>query len=176
MSKDWSHVGPVTVRVFNGKVRTFDCLDEAVRWVGPHYLKSLKGGRLGSVWSKFPWGREECILGDTHTFFDELGMRIPVWRVQEAYENLPTVYRSWVRRHKFREGPVQGIRHYSWHRQKNKRHIGKMRAEAALMGEEYFVTSKPAKVLDPWDDDRGRSCRGIKSWKRHRRNQHREIS
>lgn len=32
-----------------------------------------------------------CENGDSHVFLDEIGLTIPVWRVQEAHRNLPNV-------------------------------------------------------------------------------------
>ena len=46
--------------------------------------------------------------GDSHIFLDELGMAIPIWRIQEAYRNLPNRYirrkhRRWRTRHSFHQ-------------------------------------------------------------------------
>jgi hypothetical protein len=87
---NWSKIGRVTVKDYRGNVTEFASLADAVRSVNRYAecgsIERLRYGRLA-------WGILSCpTWGDSHIFLDELGLIIPVWRVQEAYRLLPNRY------------------------------------------------------------------------------------
>jgi hypothetical protein len=113
--KNWSRVGPVTVKDYLGHTYNFGTLDEAVRHVGKFRIENLKRGKLGFP-TKSPFNLfKQWVDGDSHIFLDELGLIIPIWRVQEVYRNLPNRFvasgrMNWRRRcsfHQFRDPRTQ---------------------------------------------------------------------
>jgi hypothetical protein len=88
--RDWRKIGPVTVRSYTGKVTTHKTLQDAVYFYR-YQVESLKWGKLTST-DNYWWEN-----GDSHIFYDEMGLVIPVWRVQEAFRHLPKEPR-WVPR------------------------------------------------------------------------------
>ena len=119
-------------------------------------------------------------------FRDELGLRIPAWRVLREMDGLSGLVKVWrVRRpHVFRLGPVPGIRSRwggSWYR--HPRTTAEIRAGAAWAEEareieaEFGIRPK-GRVRDvpvAWDDiGRSRGWR-VKSWKEYRSTQHKEA-
>ena len=205
--QNWKNIGPVTVRSFNGNVREFDCLEEAVAHFTPTIIDRLKGNPLAgwdtsyrkdkndfsyaSSWDASKWGWiVPDYNGDSHTFHDDLGMRIPVWKIKEVSSMIDRSVSKYTRfrRHvdeerDFRRVPVPGIGHYkhwrgTWYRIPS--HLPQLRSQASfdtlfedsdLDVPERFKAKvkKKGEVMTGWDDipkDRTRS------WKAFRRTQH----
>jgi hypothetical protein len=108
---NWRKIGPVTVRSYTGKVTVHNNLPDAVSSVHHRYIEGLRYGKLG--WEKKPYCFRDkpWTGGDSHVFYDEMGLVIPVWRVQEAYRHLP---REAPYRHRFR-GFKRTAGHYHRH-------------------------------------------------------------
>ncbi len=54
-------------------------------------------------------------VGRHITLFDEMGMKIPDWKVEEVYKTVPE--KKWrKRKFKFRDGPVEGVSTRRWGR------------------------------------------------------------
>ena len=209
MSKDWSRInGPVTVRAFNGSNRVYATLEAAVRAVGQYNIEGLRDRPLGYTYESLYRPRPEYTKtfdyttyrshsyhtsvagGDSHHFYDELGLRIPAWKVQEVYRNLPNVRTEGYRRSyrvrynpdkDFRNGPVIGIHHAKWHGSYY-RPIGtfpERRANAALGADYVELEDLPVrfkargartKLPSSWDDIS--FARRGDSWKHYRHTQY----
>src|SRR6185312_4098713 len=110
MTKNWRNISEVTlVSAYDKSRRTYDSLEHAVRGFNAKIINDLGDRPLGHYW-KFDdrWGPGNWMGGEYYVFFDELGFRIPAWRVKEAYRNLPNAITKrnrqlWGR--KFRGGP-----------------------------------------------------------------------
>jgi len=195
-TRDWSRLGPVSVRSYTTERRSFGrsftyeyvpiikhyiSFAEAVIAVGYTHVMALQYDRPKNMYLLAP--------GDDYQFLDELGFVIPVWRVkQEAlslsekeWSKAPRWMRPrWSRRRDFvfRRGPVEGIRCYrgggGW--QRAIRTHAEIRENEAL----YFDADAKEVGIEPrghrrnlrtsWDDP-GRSDHDVRSWKKHRKTQ-----
>src|ERR1043166_3327006 len=115
--RNWSQIGSVTVRDYNGNIEWFYSLKSALIWVGERNVAALKYGwmrRWEGLWN----GQVTYnVDGDHYEFRDECGLLIPLWRIKQEAEWItqrewhPRYYRWWSRkRFVFRQGPVEGIR------------------------------------------------------------------
>lgn len=211
MSKDWSRIsGPVTVRAFNGSVRVYATLEAAVRAVGEYNIESLRDRPLGFTYESLTRPRPEYTKtfeytthrsysyhtsvagGDSHNFYDELGLRIPAWKVQEVYRNLPNAkadnrsYRRWYRvrynpEKDFRNGSVIGIHCRKAGGYRGHRHV-RTQPEITLneafeqdrrdyAAEGIFIKGRVRDLPNAWDD-LNVSDWEAKSWKNYRRTQY----
>jgi hypothetical protein len=172
-------------------VKEFATLDDAVRFVGEPVLKLRGGGTLVSfrhnVDSLYrPYS--VCNPGDAYLFRDDSGTIIPVWKVQEAYRNLPWIeeyhYPYWHVRHRqhynsetnFRKAPVPGIRRRRWHKVHRRLQTTQERRENSFVNLydedtlEYNIKCRGARTprnLPTWWDDIPSSRQG-NSWKNYR--------
>lgn len=192
--RDWSFIVSVTVRRYDGKLTTFGSLEEAVAF-HRYGIPKLKGIRLGNVYVpvvESPWGRyygDRCVNGDEIAFYDEMGLQIPLWKIQEVYQQLPPAPHWRHRRAKvftYRDGPVPGIHGRRWRKGGGYRRPQTM----AERRESHFIDSGfdedvnelpiPFKVRSPrvklpsaWDDIHYSHGYRSRSWKRYRRTQYR---
>lgn len=192
MIKNWSDIGQVTVREYHGGARTYASLSDAVRAVGHEYIAALRGDHIAypptpeNVFRR-PFG------GDTHCFYDQYSLRIPVWKVKEAWNNLPVVWESshrWNRRRyyftpeTFRKGPIPGTGRARWKFSSYYRYPKTLQehrwAEALRADREELLeySSIPLKARDrdnylptAWDDV-PRSEHAKKNWKAYRKHQY----
>lgn len=192
MDKNWSDIGQVSVRTYNGSARVYENLNDAVRAVGYDYIAALRGDRLAYGDDPRNPVYYRAIGGDTHIFFDQYGIRIPVWKVQETWNNLPTVWISqlpWNRGKydpkTFRKGPVPGIHSRRWRFSSYHRYpktLQEHRWAEALRDDreevrEYTNRSLRARNRDnslpvAWDDVPRSTGWNNKSWKSYRKHQY----
>lgn len=197
-SKNWTGIGEVTVRAFNGQVRVFPSLAAAVAAIGRRQIEAITDRPLGfgfdsylnrdrtyyRSWSYAMSCEATRVIGSPLAFFDCLGMRIPAWKVQETLANLDTSEEDrhpYFRRrpHTFRSGPVPGL--YSHYRRSYDRHPGtrnELRAAEGYRADLEDLDVRPkgrVRDLPTYYDDLPRS-RGysVKSWKEYRRTQYKE--
>lgn len=108
--KNWNVVGSVVVKRYGNSPQIFKSLQDAVIYVGydacmrvtdrPSHLFDPYYGYYNNTY---------------YMFFDNMGMRIPAWKIKEAANNIPN--KAWRfkriywyhRKFKFRSGPVEGI-------------------------------------------------------------------
>jgi len=200
-NQNWTHTGQVTVYAFNGKVRIFPSLEDAVRAIGRyHHIEALADRPLGysvdtilkkgayyGTWAYAQYYQGSIFGGDPFVIHDELGLRIPAWKVKEAYANLPFKDKVWRRNaakdFAFRNGPVPGIHCY--------RGGGGYFRNPATRNEKA-ANSGYEEYLDELDDEIGMRPKGrirdlptnyddisrsrgwhTRSWKEYRRHQYR---
>jgi hypothetical protein len=154
------------------KCLNFSSLVDGLLYFRPRWLW------YGGVW--YHGASFTLVIGDHGLkFYDELGLRIPRWRVLETYSSIPKPAKS-SRRFKYRDGPVEGIRcirgGWGWYRrprthQQNSVKSALRRDEEML---EYGIVerAKRRRLPTDWDDIR-RYDRRDRSWKRHRERQYR---
>ena len=190
--KTHKNLGAVTVRDVHGNNKTYVSLNDAVKHIGPYYIEKLRVGRLGYR-HNFDYCRKPSFLsgyfyrsswfcGDSHVFSDDLGLTIPVWKVKEAYSNLPNLVRHRRRRYHpktFRNSPVPGVHRRSygsyWRIVKTNQEI---RENDFLNYDEdcleYGIKVRGPRrhgiLVDSYDDP----CRGRRgdSWKNYRKTQY----
>lgn len=159
MTKNWKHVGQVTVTDQRGTVYTFDSLEIAVGYFPRRDIESLTGkfyAPINPVYIGF-------FAKDPYEFRDELGLVIPTWKIKEVLRTVPPRaprWRSWIRdNYEFRSGPVPltgGKRWGRWYR------------HPRTFQEIREGTRRSKKLPTSWDDihrDRDR-C-----WKSNRKTQ-----
>jgi hypothetical protein len=184
--KDWRNLGAVTVCDYNNRRYQFNSLAEAARYF-ERYIPDLKKGHLGYEQFETRPYRRVFIGGDSHVFYDELGLTIPVWKVQEACRNLPYEARRsrWSRfpdydhaKH-YRNGSVPGVRCRRWHRGTGS---PRLHTQSEIRENDFAnnydedcaefqikTRGRRSKLPHQWDDPM-RSRRGD-GWKQHRHNQ-----
>ena len=199
--KNWSNIGQVTVRAYNGTRQTYASLEDAVRDLGLSIIETLRGDHIGydhrvarrenpprnyeEALHQPPWG------GDSHHLFDQNGIRIPVWKIKEAWDNLPVIWSNGVKWSKvhyeketFRRTPVPGISCKRWKFSEYYRHPKTLQekrwAEAIREDcdelQEYInrplsVRNRGNSLPTTWDDIPRSSSQTRKSWKNYRKYQ-----
>lgn len=189
--KDWRHLGEVTVKAANGSTRRLEDLEAAVRFLGRRNVESLGdhpilGGWLGvheytRRYVGADFGRFVRSVGhaphhspfESFVVIDELGMRVPAWRVHLEYDNLPNVaLRVDSRRysHRWRHRSARHPRVFStakaWVASKESWEV------LTELGVRTSYRRPEAARIDPWDDHNEPSYHH-RSWKDYRRTQHR---
>jgi hypothetical protein len=109
MRKNWREIGQVTVIAYNNSSKVFRSLADAVLWLGEKSVMALNDGRLGvyiidrrsgnytgilNNFERSKWSHSNCygLSGwEDYVLYDEIGLRIPAWRVKEEWRNLPWV-------------------------------------------------------------------------------------
>jgi len=188
--KDWGLIGPVAVRIAGGRSGVFATLEEAVAWAGWSRVAAYRDNVPfveDPVWYQLDYRvlREPVRV----LFVDELGMRIPAWRVMEAahsvnLEELSRFRWRWGIKYDpstFRRAPVPGVRsHWGGGRLRHPFTTQERRAaEAADRDEEFREAGgrvrgrRNAVNLPDYRCDIIRSRRG-RSWKAHRRTRWKE--
>jgi hypothetical protein len=189
--KDWRNIGAVTACDWTNRRHQFNSLEEAVRHFD-RYIPDLKKGHLGFE-QLDRYYRRIFIGGDSHVFYDELGLLIPVWKVQEAYRNLPWAtknrwshwyysrFASYDPDKHYRNGTVPGTRRRRWHRGSSS---PRLRTQPEIR-ENDFVNNydedcaelhiksrgrRARRIIPNQWDDKCRSRRG-NGWKEYRNNQ-----
>lgn len=162
------------VKRFNGDIKYFATLDDAVTHIGSAVLR-FKGSfhRMEANWL----GREYC-LNDSHIVFDELDFVVPVAVLKYTYENLPPYRWNHYKRHyrpeHFRLHPVPHTSSAgnwcSWYR--SPRTMQERRENAYLEVDEELIDygirprRRGRELPSDWDDIyRHRP----QNWKRQRR-------
>ncbi len=184
--RDWTIRGPVTCRnVATGEDHTYDSFQDFVNNRG----HNLRGG----------FGDESCLnkVGDGYSFIhwyrhlllDENGLIIPIWKIEELYQQHPNPRRNphlggrwgiWKSGHyEYRRDPVPGTS-CGWaggHWYKHPQTMSEKRAAIALESDEdareYNIRPRRSRPNIPdayWDRPRADE-RTRKSWKKHRRTQ-----
>lgn len=191
MEKNWNNIGCVTVKHWDGKTESFDCIEHAV-FAYRRRISSLKYDHL-KTYSEI-LERNFCLTaGDDFVFLDELGLIIPVWKIKEVYKNLPNdwfiIHTRWLfrdPRHRnggdfYRNSPVPCIRkgwsrRYSTYRypktlNETKQNCGFVNEYKELVNElKIKIRKRCTKLPTSWDDDMRSDWRD-KSWKRFRKHQ-----
>lgn len=202
--QNWRTIGPVQVKTLRGDVHEYLDLGAAIR-AHYHDVQHMRYGRLRVLRSMRldrpypprpddPW-TYAYRAGDELELRDELGMLIPLWRIQEAYAqiNEPPRWRRgfnlrnicyWSRDWTFtyRSGPVP----YTRKRRRRKyfrdiRTTQELRENHGLDHEEdmrwYGIRARGARrgstLPDSYEDIHFGYDRA-KNWKRYRRTQYRE--
>ena len=130
--KNWSKIGSVVRKHYDGKTATFDSLKAAVIGMYKSDIDALQKGRL-AYHCKDVFGWSIASGGDNYLFCEESGMVIPLWKVKETFYNisskeyLDNFYSShrWYltgrqspRFHEggknYRNGPVWGVHGNHW--------------------------------------------------------------
>lgn len=197
--KNWNNLGKVTVRCYNGTSKAYKDIEEACRDVGWYYIDQLKSGML-SYYSRFAEYREPRYLkgsfytpvylrGDTHIFLDELGLAIPVWKVQEVSRSIKekTYFgRGFWRNHpfdyekNFRNGALPFIRcrRGGHHSLRHIRTTAEHRENAFMLFDEECIEfgikargKRRGHNLPTLYDDIPREYRNL-SWKKYRNKQY----
>lgn len=187
--KLWRNLGAVSVCDWTHRRYQFNSLDEAARYFD-RYIPALRKGHLGTEHYEDRPYRRVFVGGDSHVFYDELGLLIPLWKVQEAHRNLPWVSGPNYRYSRFvgydpdkryRNGPVPGTRHRRWHRGTGspRLHTQSDIRENDFVNNfdedcaEFHIKTRGSRsrrgLPNQWDDPM-RSRRG-NGWKEHRHNQ-----
>jgi hypothetical protein len=178
----------ITVKAYNGQAWTFDSIDDAVVKINRSYpIEKLSRGVLSYWVQSNVFGRGFSFgNGDDVVFYDEYDLRIPVWKVKEAFYNLPeevreTKYYYWrspkahAKPEHFRKYsvPYTGVRH--WRRGGRRiRTLQQLKAEEALALDEEAIEHnvKPRKKYIPNDrDDHIVYVPRTKNWKKFRKSQ-----
>lgn len=180
---NWSLRGPVVLRnLFTGEKTTFESAEDFAENV----IRRNIEGRLGDashltnrdcfgLWYGYP----------TYLLYDECGLIIPVWKVQEILRQTRTQHKTWTERihgrrnYVFRRGPVPFIRKSrggpGWY--KNPGTYAEMRAANALEHDEDAMEHniRPRRsvpnIPSMWDDRIRGDHRNRRNWKRNRKNQ-----
>jgi hypothetical protein len=172
----------ITVKSTNGRIWTFDSLEDAVVKMNREFpIANLKYGSLRwySKTYDFHFG-----CGDYVVYRDEIGI-IPVWRIKEAFYNLPLEVREptywywrWRKAHAkpehFRKYPVPhtGSRRYGHDRRI--RTLNELKAECAFELDEDVVDYKIKRRARYIPDDREDYVTYVPrchNWKKFRRHQ-----
>lgn len=195
MQKYWRNIGRVTVHAYNNSKGEFNTLADAVRWLGEKRVNQITDGRLGSFWvsdsrpdyshikgdfKKALWANSGWVHISSVTDYiihDENDLRIPAWRIKEEWKNLP-----WKIDPRFHRWHNFGYKR-NYHRRFRPFTFGNLKTlEAAQIDleelEDYHITVKVhhhSGCFDNWDEEYGRSCYRVKSWKRHRRTQYKTV-
>lgn len=200
-TNNWVDLGRVTVHAHIGKVRTFASLADAVRAIGrSHHIEALSDRPLAcsfdspfhsdrhryySTW-EYAVTVKHVYGGDAFVLYDELGLRIPAWRVKEAYAHLPEADKArryrWARPHVFRSGPVPGIRCFRGGGYSAFRSPGTLNELRAIEAEEFDldeldIRPKGRRRRDlptAWDDVSRSRGYTVRSWKEYRKHQYKE--
>ena len=179
----------ITVKAYNGQAWTFDSLETAVVKINRSYpIHKLNRGVLSYYVRAEIYGNRGGYNfgnGDDVVFYDELDLRIPVWKVKEVFFNLPynvreyNYYWRWRKTHAkaehFRKYPVPhtGVSH--WRRGDRRIHtLQQLRAEEALALDEDAIIHnvKPRQKYIPNDrDDHIVYVPRTKNWKKFRSHQ-----
>jgi hypothetical protein len=185
--RDWSKVGPVVLSM-GGRITEHPSLEGAVRCIGWRKIDDLRknGERRLPVFYLTIRPMDE-----TPRIYDEIGMRIPLWRILEAASGAALeTPDDWAVRwnigrrgpYVFRRGPVGGTGGYSrsgsmYHRMRTQ---GERRDACALMLDEDAVdqgirprASRSADALPNYWDELV-TAKPLRSWKKHRSTQWRD--
>jgi len=187
--KDWTRVGPVTVRLAGGREATFPTIEAAVLWAGWWRVDAYQDYAHNANLAVLVPGHPE--LEPPVVFIDEIGMRIPAWRVMLAARsiNLEETSRPRLRWHwrirydgsTFRTAPVPGTgKRGGGHYFRRPRTTQERRAAAAFETEREYIGAggkvrarrNAANLVNAWDDIR--RSRDDRSWKACRRTQWRD--
>jgi hypothetical protein len=113
-------------RNFNANDKTYASIEDAVIAIGYHNVMALRdsphlGGFRDHIVTKA--GRYQrvptyCEGGDGVHVYDELGCRVPAWKLREVAKNIPNdvwnyTFKFWRKSYKeedFRKAPVPGVR------------------------------------------------------------------
>lgn len=173
--KDWTRVGPVTVRLldalhFTGRELHFADLETAIAKIG--------GRRTFVFVGAFGWRMAPSCGGniDHAVFFDELGMQIPRWRVAIAETNVRGRWKSPPVR--FRDGPLSriGSKRSGGHFYRLPRTRQELTAaaahdadsEAVALAGRWRARRNRANLTTAWDDvPCGRRGRNWKNFRKH---------
>lgn len=179
--RDWSKIGQVKTRDCHGREYDWDTLEDAISYYR-YSIKDLGGYPVATSSNLF---REYSFLKlDFVAFYDEMGMRIPLWKIKEVYATLSFPSRGWRRADpevygpkgtKFRKGTIPGIHAAKWHKgtyYKRFSFISTFRDNAYLDSDDemrdYGITSRRTNFPNPWEDF-PRSYH--KNWKKYRKTQ-----
>lgn len=200
---DWSKIQGVLVLFRDREVREYASLKEAVIDVGYVTIKDLNDRDFIQTWVERTWVPRYYFTngqsgggyyrggywgsGNACIFTTTEGIRIPVWKLQEAALNFcpwkQKYYRYyWQRKFKFRDGPVEGIRcwkagryhGYRWIKTHQERRETAFHEKYDEDCKEYGVKirgrRKHKSIPTRWDDIRNYSYYK-KSWKDYRGHQ-----
>jgi hypothetical protein len=178
MKKDWRKVGEVTlVNAYNRTHKTYHSLEDAVRGFSREIIDGLGDRPLGHYWD-VDWGHNRIhstwMGGERFVIYDELGLRVPAWRIKEAWHNLPTVWEKpwrWYggrRRWRGNRSPKVAQTH---------RYFSSVKQDVdELQDHNVHLKTRRSSILavDPWDDWPQSDWR-IRSWKKYRRTQYKTV-
>lgn len=192
MEKNWKNIGSVTRKRYDGSFVIFPSLKDAVIGLYATQINDLNYGHLRGF---VPWQDRMVLIGKGDEFiFLADGVVIPVWKVKEAFYNIPLseyaekrysgcsprFRRLWgLVDFKFRDGPVSGIRNYrrNHNRNANVQTTQEIRENDFLDhfdedAREYGVKSRPNRGHLPtaWDD-RPNGSYFQTNWKHFRKHQ-----
>ena len=187
--RDWSIRGPVSLRDYStGQTTNFSSAEEFVKSRLGRAVRGSIGdtsvlNKTGDTEGKFGF----FLYNYRYLLFDECGLIIPMWKVEELYAQYPEPFRFpvWRRRsgrYRYRRDPVPGTS-CGWaggHWYKHPQTMNEMRAAVALDSDEdareYHIKPRRSRPNIPsayWDMQRA-DVRERKSWKKHRKHQWRE--
>lgn len=189
--KNWTLSGAVTVYACNGAVAKFDSIVDAVRYL-KHNVADLNDKQLGYLWMTEYEKRDAawreylnsmqyalyCSMPtwtSRYTKFvvcDELGLRIPAWKIKEVYNNLPNFVEKNRRIYGYRR---RNGRHYrspkTMQEMRNSYRADMDEEELVEFGYEKDLSYRRKTLPTMWDDLYTHGCRS-KNWKRYRRTQY----
>jgi hypothetical protein len=112
---NWRTIGPVHLLWWNGTMEVQPCLDDAVRRIGWWTVKSIASADDVLDPPPYHFGSIDPGSSCRAILYDEMGLRIPGWKVEEAALSLG-LEKAWHRRgwmrfrrehpYVFRDGPV----------------------------------------------------------------------
>jgi len=187
--KDWTRVGPVTVRLAGGREAAFPTIEDAVLWAGWWRVEAYQEYAHNANLAVLVPGHPE--LEPPIVFIDEIGMRIPALRVMLAARsiNLEGIWREGRRWHwrirydasTFRTAPVPGTgKRGGGHYFRRPRTTQERRAASAFGTDRDYIEAggkvrasrNATNLVSAWDDIH--RSRDDRSWKSSRRTQWRE--
>lgn len=186
--RDWTLHGPVTLRNFNTGE---DTIYESAETFAKSFLNKYARSRIGDAASMNnvgPKGDEKWY--DAHPcnylLYDECGLIIPLWKVEEILSQFTTVCVSWKERiygrypYRYRYDPVPGVHKWKssyWY--KNPHTSAEKRSYAGLKADEdiryYNIKLRHARSLhnlpEAYDERQRGDVRTRRGWKKTRKNQ-----
>jgi hypothetical protein len=190
------------VKYYDGVEEFYYDLEGAALYVGKRgHINYITDGVLSTIWvnnsyqwtyDEFGWKNWYLVPDGMKTeaiVYDDLGLRVPAWKVRYTYFNLPQEWRipAYSRRKgydpdkHFRNGPVHGISHRKWGNwyrgPKTYQEIRENNFADKYDEDIEYYKIKIRKIrnkLPTWWDEKVRSDHKDRSWKNNRKNQWKE--
>lgn len=188
---DWSKIGAVTVKRYNGIMKTYGSLSEAFRHRNLRlgYSKANIYGHFQNVgWNSFTREYYRYGIGDEYIIRDEYGLVIPRWRiVEEAVKTTPWLFSTMRVSYRFgvkgyephgpywRNGPVferklrKPGKHHGYGKCKARKHYGRRRERSQQERSIAYLMLVDEEMLEYGIKVRGNRGLERMDWDRRRR-------
>jgi hypothetical protein len=180
---NWNTLGAVTLKGPNVNTKTFDSIEAFVASYHYNYYPLTDNiTKINSIWKTkearlayYDRYGVNSTLRDFYNFdnicylTDELGLIVPLWRIQEAVDARPVKsprrWKSWRR-------------HSNWNGRRHPGTLNELRAEAGFERDEdirgFKVKSRRRHLVTAWDDQY-RADHRDRSWKTNRKTQYKTV-